>query len=396
MSKSIGYDLNDAFFYVRGRTNNNVIRMTSLSQSVNFSIYPGNLLTSSYNIGVDSTTYPVFWIGRVNDKIFVLDGQQKRVGVGTASPQATLDVYSPTHDTALGRFITDASQATLELAATSAHSYNLGVSSLHFWIGRSNNKLLTLESGTGDARFASNVYVGNTLYANNINVQGIMQTINQTVYNSERLFIDNADDGPAMSVRQSGAYDVATFRSDNDYPALTINKSGYVGIGTTAPVSALHVNGATIQHMGNLNKISVCMGQVPVSAVGTHELGFLLTWAADAASERDMIHADVVFYGSGPQTRTYMRFVQFINPVNNGTTLPGADILIDYKHMKYKPYPNIKFVKGAIVRAGSRSVRVKVIWRSDVAINYNVNMTAEFLAPRSLGYTSVDTFYARL
>lgn len=87
-----------------------------------------------------------------------------------------------------------------------------------------------------------------TVTASNLIVLGDTVLLNTTTSNTEQLFVVNAGSGPALKVVQSGATPIAEFY-DTDVsgasPVVTIANSGYVGIGTSIPTTALHIEGVT-------------------------------------------------------------------------------------------------------------------------------------------------------
>jgi hypothetical protein len=393
MSKRFGYDLNDAFFFVKSSMVSNVAQFGSTLSSASISIYASNTM---YHIGVDSSVRPLLWMGNEQKKILWMNIDTSRVGIGTSEPRYSLDVEGDLRVS--GKLIHKGSNVTLltgDIECTSIKPLAVALSPDIDAIDFTNTPI----TNVGTARFASNVYVGATLYTSNINVWGVVETVNQTIYNSERIVVSNKDDGPAIEVRQYGAFPVATFLADGGAKtALSINAFGGVGIGTSSStnLAALLVDGVTIQQMGNIQRISACVGQVPIYTTGIHQMGFVFSWENDALTEKEMIEADVTFYGSGHQTRTYLHFGQFINPLNNGTTLPGGDIMTDYKLLKYKAFPNIRYVKNTVTRAGDRAVQIRITWRSDVATNYNVNFKIDMMVPKRLGYSGMTSFYSQL
>lgn len=393
MSKRFGYDLNDAYFYVKSSVLSNVARFGSSFSNASISIYTNNDFAKGYQFEVTNSVRPILSIGDYTNKVLWMNAQTGRIGIGTSNPAHNLDVDGDLRVT--GKLIHQGANVTLltgNIECTNVTPLTVSVASDQDAIDFTNSPIKNI----GPARFLSNVYIGDTLYASNINIWGQVATVNQTVYNSERVIVNNRDDGPALEVCQHGPFPVATFFADGGAKiAVNINANGAVGIGTmpTSGAAALLVDGVSIQQMGSVQRIFACVGQVPIDATGVHQIGFVLSWENDAMSEREMIETDVTFYGSGHQTRTYLHFGQFINPIDNGATLPGGDIMTDYKLLKYKSFPNIRYVKNTIVRAGPRSVQIKITWRSDVATNYNVNLKMEVLCPKRLGFAGVTSFY---
>lgn len=88
------------------------------------------------------------------------------------------------------------------------------------------------------------LYIGKTLYASNLNVFGDFTTLNTLTSNTEQMSVTNAGTGPALVVTQTGAEAIASFYDDANI-ALHIADGAFVGIGTDAPDSRLHVKDST-------------------------------------------------------------------------------------------------------------------------------------------------------
>jgi hypothetical protein len=104
-----------------------------------------------------------------------------------------------------------------------------------------NNKNL---SNINNATVTSNLYVNNVLYASNLQVLGEFTTLNTLTSNTEQMTVTNAGSGPALLVRQTGNESVASFYDDNAlamYIGGSSSDAGFVGIGTSAADSRLHV-----------------------------------------------------------------------------------------------------------------------------------------------------------
>ena len=105
-------------------------------------------------------------------------------------------------------------------------------------------------SNIGTLFLEDDLHIGKTLYASNLNVFGTFTTLNTTTSNTEQFSVTNAGTGPALVVTQTGAEAIASFYDDANI-ALHIADGAYVGIGTDAPDSRLHVkdSAATTVHV---------------------------------------------------------------------------------------------------------------------------------------------------
>ncbi len=100
-------------------------------------------------------------------------------------------------------------------------------------ISFSNTKFLPLSGGT---------VTGDLTINGNLSALGTTTQIDTQVYVTSAVSVTNSGTGPALTVKQTGAQDIATFFDDSN-TALIIKDGGNVGIGTTAPNEKLTVSG---------------------------------------------------------------------------------------------------------------------------------------------------------
>ena len=91
---------------------------------------------------------------------------------------------------------------------------------------------------------------GNLTVTGNLSVLGDVSTIQTIVSVTSALSITNTGTGPALTVTQTGANDIATFYDDSN-TALIVKDGGNVGINTATPNEKLTVSG-NISASGNI------------------------------------------------------------------------------------------------------------------------------------------------
>jgi hypothetical protein len=105
-----------------------------------------------------------------------------------------------------------------------------------------------------NASFANIDASGNLTVQGDFKVYGASSVIETTVTATSAFSVTNSGSGPALTITQTGANDIATFLDDST-TALIIKDGGNVGINTATPNEKLTVSG-NISATGNLYGVS--------------------------------------------------------------------------------------------------------------------------------------------
>ncbi|WP_415325852.1 hypothetical protein [Chryseobacterium sp. MMS23-Vi53] len=265
----------DSFAY-GNRTDNYGINIRTAS-----SVFGGNI--ARINFGDTNTTtnngtrYLSFSVGRTpNELIYLTDGNGGRVGIGTVTPQNTLDVRGSFRlvngSEGANKILTSDANgvATWQTPAantdTSIYAGN-GTLSGNREVTQGNNTLaFTSTATTGTNHFSvdgstlsvdaatNRVGIGTTTPQNLLDL-GTGHGKKLSLWNNSTTGDDFYGLGTSMNVLQLFAG--ATAAGD---PLITLNKNGRVGIGTTAPATNFHTIGT--RRFENATAGSVAVGSV--------------------------------------------------------------------------------------------------------------------------------------
>lgn len=103
-------------------------------------------------------------------------------------------------------------------------------------------------SAAVDANFLNYLPLSGGIISGNLTVSGNLSSLGTTtqidtlVFMTSAVSVTNVGSGPALTVRQTGAQDIATFFDDSSV-AMIVKDGGNVGIGTSTPYAKLTVIG---------------------------------------------------------------------------------------------------------------------------------------------------------
>jgi hypothetical protein len=167
------------------------------------------------------------------------DASTERLGVGTTSPDLTLDVSHNVSSEYVATFQNTADNLELKIGTTSGL---LNIQGANASTNAAYNIALNAEGG--------NVGIGTSspsrqleIYDDGTNGQAVLALTAQNTENSRIMFAD-PDDNNIGIIDYNHSDDSMRF-SVNNSERLRIDSSGNVGIGTSSPVRTLHVNSGT-------------------------------------------------------------------------------------------------------------------------------------------------------
>jgi hypothetical protein len=257
------------------------------------------------------------------------------------------------------------------------------------------------DNPTYDLTVFGNLFVSGQLIQQGTSVQLSSETVYSTTIYADYIY----------SCNQYGNIDL-TSNSILNLKKLQILDTATVGnsvsVGTAPPLAPLHVKGAILQVMDNMQKYQILTGQTPVpgGSPGTlRKFGFILAWSAATtpdpsiaalfpASSSQIFDVTGSTYMTGRGIRQNHRFSALVDPTDNASAspqaLPGLDQITDQNSFVS---PNFGKSTLKITRYSPTSVQIYIEWHSpDVPTGYTANMRLEIFAPVSLGTLSAVPF----
>lgn len=224
-------------------------------------LYPLHVQGISYfstNVGIGTTI--------ARNKLDVIGSAivSMNIGIGTTTPRAPLDVIGTaliTGNIGIGTTIvgTDSLRVAGVVQVSGAITTTGNVVAPTFIGALAGNANVAFVASNALGFITSNVTatdittanltVTGSMYASNLVISGSNTTIRPYVLATSNVSISNTGTGPALSVYQAGVgstYPVADFYDtdiSSTVPALRVSDRGNVGIGTSIPVTLLHVQG---------------------------------------------------------------------------------------------------------------------------------------------------------
>ena len=229
-----------------------------ISNLTSTNITSNNLIVSSQNA--------IFSVSSSQGNIIL--GTNGNVGIGTTSPSAVIDLANGSDNTGAG----GSSQIALQYRSSAGGGFRHFITSRHDNTPGNGNAIDFYINNSGVANGSTGASVGNinsmSITGSGINVNGTIRTTssitagNIQLFNSNStmgIFLSDQNKGVVYSGANNGLYWSNNFptdgpvlfgwsdgalgtRSSGNAVTLMWNNSGNVGIGTTSPVSRLHVN----------------------------------------------------------------------------------------------------------------------------------------------------------
>ncbi len=343
---SIGFDLEDSFFYVHGCNVGTIAQFGSTLTPSTIGLFTANDSNLAYHWGVEGSNDPVFWIGKqlsmdpiyhmpVVAPNFFIRGNDGNVGIGTDRPMYSLDVHGDIHIT--GQLFQKQSNVIIlsELVQASVNSTDYLTSSNADGIDFTNTSIFNI----GEAQF------NDTIYTSNLVVYG-----------------------------------------GRNPPSLSITQSGNIGIGTAVPTSTLSVVGrfqtadnVQVHIMGDMQNVRAMQASTTVSSLEMQELAMILEWSeVDTA----IFDVDICFFSSGQNgLRMHLKSSHLVNAATQ-----SEDVLTDKSSFQSQ---NISLLQPFIEPHLTTRMKVGVRWQSSTLDTHKAHLKLDITSPLSLGYMNV-------
>jgi hypothetical protein len=139
----------------------------------------------------------------------------------------------------------------------------------------------------------------------------------------------------------------------------------------------------------NMQNVLASFAQKSLTGIGTHQVGYFITWSSAGTLDDAVFRADVEFTLIGTNgVRGYIRTSCFINTIDNGSTLPGLDVYLENVVMKSQ---NLVTINLAVSRVTYKSIKMVATWTSDIAFSANTDFKLNVYAPNTLGLFIVSS-----
>ncbi len=211
----------------------------------------GSALTDGALIGVDSANDAILWMQEAaslklatnNTERMRIDSSGK-VGIGTTSPDRTLHVAAATSAPQVHIARTDVSPVNIWIGGSNQYAGFASDQPIQFRVASTNGS-----DGTSGIFIANsgNVGVGTTSPTSLLHVNGSAAAVSVLVKNNQassmaQFTASNASQSFAMRIDTDDKFKIRDVTNTTD--RLTIDTSGNVGIGTTAPGAPLQIGNA--------------------------------------------------------------------------------------------------------------------------------------------------------
>jgi hypothetical protein len=221
---------------------------SGLNQLNASNISSGTLAVSRGGTGKNTLASNQILIGNGTDPLIQTshlnwDNTNNRLGLGTTTPTAKLDISNNTTDTILKvNQLGSGNLVDLQITNTSIlkidSNKNINMNNNLIYTDASNNKV-----GIGTTEPTEKFHVlGDTRIQGNLTVNGNTNIINTNIANSEQLNITNDGTGPALVINQKGTQPIIEIKDDDEI-CFKVFDGGHIGIGTSTKLVTTDISG---------------------------------------------------------------------------------------------------------------------------------------------------------